>query len=117
MIIQPGAEGQAKTTFLVPSFEAERARLLGMPFADDEEVAWVTYEEHWNPYATLASSKALVPATSGGSETSKIKIVVDEEMRDFIARGLGLNGFTQPSSLAGAADMWGGFLGSIIGAK
>ena len=85
MIIQPSdGSRKAKTTFLVPSFEAERARLLGMPFADDEDITWVTYEEHWDPYATLASSKAL-PSSS--------KIIVDEEMRDFIARGLA----TQPS--------------------
>lgn len=91
MIIQPDGPEKAKTTFLVPNFEAERAHLLGMPFADDENITWVTYEEHWDPYATLASSKALSPA--GSKKGEAVKLIVDEEMRDFIARGLS----TQPS--------------------
>lgn len=88
MIIQPSENGEAKTVFLVPSFEAERARLLGMPFDDDESLTWVTYEEHWDPYLTLATSKALSRSKENGSKSAEIKIVVDEEMRDFIARGL-----------------------------
>ena len=57
MVVQPNSKKgsvKAKTTFLVPSFEAERARLLNMPL--EEEIQFVTYEEHWNPYATLFSS-------------------------------------------------------------
>lgn len=104
MIIQPGAKGKAKTTFLVPSFEAERARLLGMPFAADEEVAWVTYEEHWDPYATLASSKALVAAESGSNKDAEVKIVVDEEMRDFIARGLSTQSSFSVAGLSGDVE-------------
>lgn len=78
----------SNTTFLVPSFEAERARLLQMPFPNNE-IEVVTYEEHWNPYLTLlqsplfASHKSLSP-----------KIMVDEEMRDFISRGLSNAGFS-----------------------
>lgn len=88
MIIQPDGSNLARTTFLVPSFEAERARLLGMPFADDEDVTWVTYEEHWDPYATLASSGALSRSSLEKSDVTEVKLIVDEEMRDFIARGL-----------------------------
>jgi Xaa-Pro aminopeptidase len=95
MIIQPDGSNNAKTTFLVPNFEAERARLLGMPFADDEDITWVTYEEHWDPYATLASSKALPPSA---------KIVVDEEMRDFIARGLATQSSFDVAGLGGDVE-------------
>ncbi|KAM0724171.1 hypothetical protein Q7P37_000053 [Cladosporium fusiforme] len=88
MLIQPDGSGRSRTTFLVPSFEAERARLLGMPFTDREDVTWVTYEEHWNPYATLASSGALLHSNKNGTEEAPVRLVMDEEMRDFIARGL-----------------------------
>ena len=66
----------ANTSFLVPTFEAERARLLGMPFEDEPN--WITYEEHWNPYATLIDS-----AVFGSCRWRTPKIMVDEEMRDF----------------------------------
>jgi hypothetical protein len=46
---------KANTTFLCPSFEAERARLLGMPFNDVIHI--VPWEEHWNPYTTLQHSE------------------------------------------------------------
>ena len=100
MIIQPDGPDKAKTTFLVPSFEAERARLLGMPFLDDENVAWVTYEEHWDPYATLASSEALAPS----SKESAVKVIVDEEMRDFIARGLSTQSSFDVTGLGGDVE-------------
>jgi len=104
MVIQPGAKGEAKTTFLVPSFEAERARLLGMPFVDTEEVTWVTYEEHWDPYATLASSKALSQSKNSGSEDAAVSIIVDEEMRDFIARGLSTQSSFSVAGLGGDVE-------------
>jgi Xaa-Pro aminopeptidase len=104
MMIQPDGSEKAKTTFLVPSFEAERARLLGMPFADDEDITWVTYEEHWDPYATLASSKALSPLQSEGSEDAAIKIIIDEEMRDFIARGLATQSSFDVAGLGGDVE-------------
>lgn len=74
------------TTFLVPLFEAERARLLNMPL--ERDIQLVTYEEHWNPYSTLLDS----PVFASCGESSP-KIMVDEEMRDFISRGLSNNGF------------------------
>ncbi|CAK4032608.1 Creatinase aminopeptidase [Lecanosticta acicola] len=76
---------RANTTFLVPSFEAERARLLKMPIMGEIEL--VTYEEHWNPFDTLLSSHVFA------AEKRAPKIMVDEEMRDFISRGLAENGF------------------------
>ena len=87
MVVEPlknetTGEVTAKTTFLAPSFEVERARLLGMPFVDD--LAFVLWEEHWNPYETLRKSL-------GGEKDPKV--MVDDEMRDFIQRGLGENGF------------------------
>ncbi|KAF3398512.1 hypothetical protein F1880_006498 [Penicillium rolfsii] len=76
---------KANTTFLCPSFEAERARLLGMPFT--EELQIVSWEEHWNPYVTLQQSDVFL----GVNRVPRL--MVDEEMRDFIQRGLGSAGF------------------------
>jgi Xaa-Pro aminopeptidase len=104
MVIQPNADGEGKTTFLVPSFEAERARLLGMPFADNEQVSWVTYEEHWDPYATLAASKALSGPKRDGSKDAEIRIIVDEEMRDFISRGLSTQSSFSVAGLSGDVE-------------
>ena len=91
MVVRPGyvnGKIKAKTSFLVPSFEAERARLLRMPL--EEPIETVTYEEHWNPYTTLlASSNFSSPSQNG----QKPKIMVDDEMRDFISRGLSEKGF------------------------
>lgn len=88
MVIQPetnSREGKVKanTTFLAPAFEFERARLLKMPFEDPIRV--VTYEEHWNPYFTLLGSSAF--------NKGQPRVMVDEEMRDFISRGLAESGF------------------------
>ncbi|KAF7189795.1 putative peptidase C18A7.01 [Pseudocercospora fuligena] len=100
MVVRPekGEDGKivSNTTFLVPSFEAERARLLKMPF--EKEISVVTYEEHWNPYATLLSS----PIFASHKKTSP-KVMVDEEMRDFISRGLSINGF-DVHGLGGAVE-------------
>lgn len=89
MIIRPQRlqNGQviANTSFLVPHFEEMRARLLGMPF--EEEIHAITYEEHDNYYTTLYVSDIWGEALSP-------KIMVEEEMRDFIQRGLASNGFT-----------------------
>ncbi|KAJ5167557.1 uncharacterized protein N7482_006338 [Penicillium canariense] len=90
MVVRPAWDqttGQIRenTTFLCPSFEAERARLLGMPFT--EEIQIVPWEEHWNPYTTLQQSDVFM----GLSRTPRL--MVDEEMRDFIQRGLGSVGF------------------------
>ena len=89
MLVQPyhhsSGEVTAKTSFLCPSFEAERARLLGMPFPESLDI--VPWEEHWNPYETLKRSHVF----SGLQGVPRL--MVDEEMRDFIQRGLGDNGF------------------------
>lgn len=90
MVVRPvldQATGQVKanTTFLCPSFEAERARLLGMPFT--EEIQIVPWEEHWNPYGTLQQSDVFLGVSRAP------RLMVDEEMRDFIQRGLGSAGF------------------------
>lgn len=104
MIVQPDGSGKARTTFLVPSFEAERARLLGMPFAEHEDVRWVTYEEHWNPYGTLASSGVLLKIDGSANGLAPVKLVVDEEMRDFIARGLDAQPNLSVSGLSGDVE-------------
>ncbi|KUJ21223.1 Creatinase/aminopeptidase [Mollisia scopiformis] len=91
MVVHPvvGHDGEvkAKTRFLCPSFEVERARLLGMPF--DDELEFVSWEEHWNPYETLRENW-------NGDKSGIVKdpkVMVDDEMRDFIQRGSGENGF------------------------
>lgn len=92
MVVQPYQDPEtgtvtAKTRFLCPSFEAERARLLAMPFADPIDI--IPWEEHWNPYKTLFESGIFSTETPDG----KPRLMVDEEMRDYIQRGLGENGF------------------------
>lgn len=93
MVVQPivGENGRvkARTRFLCPSFEVERARLLGMPFVD--ELEFVSWEEHWNPYEILRED--WYDGGYGDRQIVDPKIMVDDEMRDFIQRGLGENGF------------------------
>ncbi|KAF8854906.1 Creatinase/aminopeptidase [Acephala macrosclerotiorum] len=93
MVVQPEVEEdgkiKARTRFLCPTFEIERAKLLGMPFVN--ELEFVGWEEHWNPYDTLL--KSWYGAENEDPKTRAPKIMVDDEMRDFIQRGLGENGF------------------------
>ncbi|PSS28417.1 hypothetical protein M430DRAFT_15631 [Amorphotheca resinae ATCC 22711] len=98
MLVQPQVDlttgtVNAITKFLAPSFEVERVKMLGMPFKED--IAIVPWEEHWNPYETLRRSWTQYPVTEEEvtDERYAPKIMVDEEMRDFIQRGLGENGF------------------------
>ncbi|KAF1851118.1 Creatinase/aminopeptidase [Cucurbitaria berberidis CBS 394.84] len=99
MIIRPEtlSDGKivANTSFLVPHFEETRARLLNMPF--EEDLHTVTYEEHWNYYTTLYLSEIW-------GDTLSPTVMVDEELRDFIQRGLASNGFTV-TGLAGEAEV------------
>lgn len=90
MVVQPftdAASGivSANTTFLAPAFEAERARLLRMPFKKPIEI--IPWEEHWSPYDTLLKSSIFK------HHKASPKVMVDEEMRDFIQRGLSKSGF------------------------
>ncbi|KAF9874383.1 metallopeptidase family M24 [Colletotrichum karsti] len=80
----PSGEITGKTAFLSPHFEEGRVRMLGIP-SRDEELDIVIWEEHWNPYSTLLKSRLF--------DGRKAKIMVDEEMRDFIVRGLDSVGF------------------------
>lgn len=81
----------AKTSFLTPHFEEGRVRMLGMPF--EEDLFIVTWEEHWDPYLTLSKNWHSVVGKKDAGSTQVPKVMVDEEMRDFIQRGLGENGF------------------------
>ncbi|KAI3328839.1 peptidase M24, structural domain-containing protein [Ustulina deusta] len=81
----------AKMAFLAPHFEEGRVRMLGIPSREDE-LDIVVWEEHWDPYATLLESHIF----AGFNDTTKRrapKLVVDEEIRDFISRGLSNAGF------------------------
>ncbi|KAL8281680.1 hypothetical protein RB600_005219 [Gaeumannomyces tritici] len=89
----------AKTAFLAPHFEEGRVRMLGIPSAEPE-LDVVTWEEHWNPYETLLASRLMADAKSAGRRP---RVMVDEEMRDFIVRGLAAAGF-ETVGLAPAAE-------------
>lgn len=56
-----------------------------MPFSDTIQI--VPWEEHWNPYTTLKQSDVFLDLNRPP------RLMVDEEMRDFIQRGLGAAGF------------------------
>lgn len=92
MVVQPhhGPETgivTAKTSFLCPAFETERARLLSMPFSEPIDI--IPWKEHWNPYETLLKSEIF----STKASDRRPRLMVDEEMRDYIQRGLHENGF------------------------
>ncbi|KAF5009748.1 hypothetical protein FDECE_4094 [Fusarium decemcellulare] len=84
--LNPDGQITAKTAFLSPSFEAGRVRMLGIP-SRDEELDIVIWEEHWNPYKTLLNSRLFA------SRKGAIKLMMDEEIRDYITRGLESVGF------------------------
>ncbi|KAI1411797.1 Prolidase/Aminopeptidase P-like protein [Hypoxylon sp. FL1857] len=81
----------AKTAFLAPHFEEGRVRMLGIP-SRESELDIVTWEEHWDPYATLLQSHLFADSESRGHRR-RPRLMIDEEMRDFIARGLANAGF------------------------
>jgi Xaa-Pro aminopeptidase len=81
----PAGDIIAKTIFLSPHFEEGRARMLGIP-SREAELEIIVWEEHWNPYETLRSSAYF-------SDKTEPVIMIDEEMRDYISRGLATNGF------------------------
>lgn len=86
---------RAKTAFLSPHFEEGRVRMLGIP-SRDPELDIVVWEEHWDPYATLLASRLFAPPDSSSSSRGPVPaptLMVDEEMRDYIVRGLGGAGF------------------------
>lgn len=88
MVVEPVAnksngEIRAKTSFLSPKFEEGRVRMLGIPSVEDLNI--ITWEEHWNPYKTLRESLF--------GQKNSITVMVDEEMREFLVRGLSENGF------------------------
>ena len=100
MIIQPSIDEngniKATTRFLCPSFEVERVRLLNMPIKEKDGVI-IPWEEDWNLYQTLRDSWVFASDYLSLSETRnrnrEPKVMVDDEMRDFIQRGLSENGF------------------------
>ncbi|KUI54544.1 hypothetical protein VP1G_01959 [Cytospora mali] len=79
-------EVTAKTAFLSPHFEEGRVRMLGIP-SREPELDIVIWEEHWNPYTTLMGSHLFKDL----GRTPKI--MMDEEIRDYIVRGLDSAGF------------------------
>ncbi|OTA67060.1 Prolidase/Aminopeptidase P-like protein [Hypoxylon sp. EC38] len=81
----------AKTAFLTPHFEEGRVRMLGIP-SRESELDIVTWEEHWDPYTTLLQSHLFAYSQSKGRKR-RPRLMIDEEMRDFIARGLANAGF------------------------
>jgi len=88
MIIMPDSNpsnAPVRTAFLTPSFEEGRARMLGIPSTGPLEI--IPWEEHWDPFKTLRDSGLFRHLSSPP------KLMVDEELRDFISRGLASAGF------------------------
>lgn len=75
----------AKTAFLSPHFEEGRVRMLGIP-SRDKQLDIIIWEEHWDPYTTILESHLF-----RGKDAPKL--MVDEEIRNFIVRGLESAGF------------------------
>lgn len=65
--------------------------MLGMPFEEDLKI--ITWEEYWNPYSTLFKNWNTAIDTENKVSMEVPKVMVDEEMRDFIQRGLSENKF------------------------
>lgn len=85
-------EIQAKTAFLSPHFEEGRVRMLGIP-SRDVDLDIVIWEEHWNPYSTLLQSALFTHLGEQHHRHDQPTLMVDEEIRDFIVRGLDAAGF------------------------
>jgi Xaa-Pro aminopeptidase len=91
MIIQPSLNASTnevggKMSFLAPSFEVGRVRMLGIPVSEEaQELEILGWEEHWNPYETVRDGLFV--------GKKNVKVMVDEELRDFIVRGLTGAGF------------------------
>ncbi|QDS70116.1 hypothetical protein FKW77_005299 [Venturia effusa] len=91
MVVEPrvnatSGEVGGKMSFLAPAFEVGRVRMLGIPVVDEgESLDIIGWEEHWDPYATLRDG--LFAGKKG------VKVMVDEELRDYIVRGLTSAGF------------------------
>ncbi|KAH9901779.1 metallopeptidase family M24 [Xylariomycetidae sp. FL2044] len=92
-------EVTAKTAFLGPHFEEGRVRMLGIP-SREPELDIVVWEEHWDPYRTLLDSGLFSAAADAATadpgrrrRTRPPRLMMDEEIRDFIARGLAETGF------------------------
>ncbi|KAK5636054.1 hypothetical protein RRF57_011766 [Xylaria bambusicola] len=90
-ILSQSGDVSAKTAFLAPHFEEGRVRMLGIPSREDD-LDIVIWEEHWDPYATLLESH-LFADFHGSAKRRAPKVVIDEELRDFISRGLSKAGF------------------------
>ncbi|KAK4950438.1 hypothetical protein LTR10_011420 [Elasticomyces elasticus] len=90
MLVMPESSSDgtvtAKTAFLSPHFEEGRVRMLGIP-SRDAELDIVVWEEHWNPYTTLIESQLFK------NLDRPPKLIMDEEIRDYIVRGLDAAGF------------------------
>ena len=77
----------AKTAFLAPHFEEGRVRMLGIP-SRESELDIVVWEEHWDPYAILRESRLFGEDFGSRKGGRKPRVGVDEELRDYISRGL-----------------------------
>lgn len=77
---------KAKTAYLSPHFEEGRVRMLGIP-SNEAELDIVIWEEHWNPYTTLLRSHLF-------ADIKDPKLMMDEEIRDYIVRGLDAASFS-----------------------
>ena len=120
MVVQPDVDAEsgqvlgARTSFLAPHFEEDRVRMLGMPFrsttreegrsADaavagvipkglDMDLDIIVWEEDENPYQVLRNTTFRNISDIKVKMKMKVTVMVDEEIRDFIVRGLTAAGF------------------------
>ncbi|KAJ3579007.1 hypothetical protein NPX13_g1558 [Xylaria arbuscula] len=98
-IVSPSGHISAKTAFLAPHFEEGRVRMLGIPSREDD-LDIVIWEEHWDPYATLFESRIFASFNSTTGRRAP-RLVVDEELRDFISRGRARPPNKEPSRSGG----------------
>lgn len=74
----------ANTSFLVPHFEGNGAKLLSIMF--EEDIHTITYEEDWNYYTTFWFSEIW-------GDKIPPKLVIVEDILGFIQRRLVYNSF------------------------
>ncbi|KAI0471032.1 metallopeptidase family M24 [Xylariaceae sp. FL0804] len=98
----------ARTAFLAPHFEEGRVRMLGIP-SREPDLDVVVWEEHWDPYATLRASRLFAhlgeDADADGDDGDGPTLMVDEEIRDFIARGLAESGGFRTVGLSAEVEL------------
>ncbi|WWC63530.1 uncharacterized protein I303_106133 [Kwoniella dejecticola CBS 10117] len=78
-------------TLLTPSFEALRAKLIvdSLPEEVRERIRWIEWREDQSPYQILKEGlKDKVKRADSGVDSNSTSFVLDDNTREFVARGL-----------------------------